>query len=87
MSVVRLSDFNSLADDMDAAIDAFGAYNKAKNLSPRTLEFYSERLLSFQRYIAARAPGIGPKDGSPTPTRRPSCLKRSSARRFQPFAA
>lgn len=60
-SRLRLASYVSLADDMDAAIAAFMAYNKAKNLSPRTIEFYADRMRAFRVYIAENAPGLTPR--------------------------
>jgi site-specific recombinase XerD len=60
--VVRLSGLVPLAEDLDAAIDAFIVHCEAKNLSPRTVEFYRDRLASFKRYVAETAPQTAPKD-------------------------
>lgn len=63
--VVRLSSFVPLAEDMDAAVEAFIVHCRAKNLSPRTVEFYQDRLASFRRYTADTVPGIAPKEVTP----------------------
>ncbi|MBP6963843.1 MAG: tyrosine-type recombinase/integrase [Armatimonadetes bacterium] len=42
----------SLADDMNAAVNGFMNYCRAKNLSPNTISYYRYRLQAFERFCA-----------------------------------
>jgi integrase/recombinase XerD len=57
---IRIDAFNSLAEDMPAAIEAFLSYCRAKNLSENTIIYYRYRLGSFKQYLDQNAPGVGP---------------------------
>lgn len=54
---VRIPKFNSLADDMEAAIESFLNYGRAKNLSPNTLIYYKHRLRAFRGFRTRPHPG------------------------------
>ncbi|MCE5197978.1 MAG: tyrosine-type recombinase/integrase [Armatimonadota bacterium] len=58
--LIRIDAFNSLAEDMSAAIEAFLSYCQSKNLSNNTIIYYRYRLESFRRYIDKNAPGTTP---------------------------
>ena len=47
------------------AIQGFLDYSRSKNLSPRTIEFYGERLQSFEQYIGQASPGLPPGEVTP----------------------
>lgn len=64
-NVVRISQFTSLADDLQAAIDSFFAYCKGKNLSDRTIEYYGHRLQAYRRYLEGAGESTAPKDITP----------------------
>lgn len=55
----------NLSCDMEAAVTAFKAYCDSKNLSPRTIEYYSGRLLSLSRYINGLPTPVTPAEITP----------------------
>lgn len=64
-NVIRIRDFNSMADDLQSAVDGFTAYCKSKNLSSRTIEYYSYRLQALQTYLADHEQPTAPRDLTP----------------------
>jgi len=48
------------AESLAEATAAFLSYSAAKNLSPRTLEYYRERLTGFAVFLGAGYPGLPP---------------------------
>jgi len=64
-NVVRIHAFNSMADDLQSAVDGFVAYCKSKNLSGRTVEYYCYRLQALQTYLTASGQPTVPKDLTP----------------------
>lgn len=64
-NVVRISQFNKLSEDLEAAVRAFLSYCRAKNLSVCTTDYYHFRLKAFQKFLGATAPAARPKDITP----------------------
>ena len=64
-NVVRIHSLNSMADDLQSAIDGFLAYCKSKNLSCHTIGYYAYRLHALQIYLAATAEPTGPNRLTP----------------------
>jgi len=64
-NVIRIRDFNSMADDLQSAVDGFTAYCKSKNLSSRTIEYYIYRLQALQTYLTDHEQPTAPKDLTP----------------------
>lgn len=64
-NLIRLKSFTQLAQNVDMATNAFIDYSKAKNLSPRTIEFYECRLQAFRHYITEIAPDTTPEGVTP----------------------
>ncbi|MCE5199566.1 MAG: tyrosine-type recombinase/integrase [Armatimonadota bacterium] len=64
-NVVRIPGYNSVVEDLQAAVDSFFAYCKGKNLSERTIEYYGHRLQAFRRYLEAAGESTAPKDFTP----------------------
>lgn len=56
--------FNTMADDLSAAVDGFTAY-RSKNLSTRTVEYYGYRLQALTIYLAEHEQPTAPKDLTP----------------------
>ena len=52
----------SLSDDLNSAIEGFLSYCRSKGLSPRTEQFYGERLGQFRRFLDASDMNVAPKD-------------------------
>ena len=59
-NVVRIHSLNSLADDLQSAIDGFLAYCKSKNLSSHTIGYYSYRLHALQIHLSTTAEPTAP---------------------------
>lgn len=64
-NVVRVASFPQLADSFPAAVDAFLASCRSRNLSICTISFYRYRLEAFGRFLAENAPISVPKDVTP----------------------
>jgi len=47
---------HALTYDIEAAVSAFLAYCRSKNLSPKTVDYYAARLLAFTRYASSCPP-------------------------------
>jgi integrase/recombinase XerD len=59
---VRIPKFNSLADDMEAAVESFLNYGRAKNLSQNTLGYYGHRLQAFRSFAPDNTPASTTRD-------------------------
>jgi integrase/recombinase XerD len=59
---VRIPQFNSLADDMAAAVESFLNYCRAKNLSKNTLIYYQHRLRAFRDFAPDLTPATTKRD-------------------------
>lgn len=54
--IVKLSIAHAITYDLEAAVSAFLAYCRSKNLSTKTVDYYAARLLAFKRYAGKRSP-------------------------------
>jgi len=64
-NIVRNHSLNSMADDLQSAIDGFLAYCKSKNLSSHTIGYYAYRLHALQTYLVANSEPTAPNSLTP----------------------
>lgn len=69
MDESKANRFTPLCDDMAAAVCAFLDYARAKNLSPRTVEFYADRMRAFTTFVGDDDHSLPPKDVTPATIR------------------
>ncbi len=67
--VVRLQSARTPADSLEEARAAFFACCRSKNLSPKTQDYYSYRLVSFEKYLTEAHGGLSPEDVTPAVVR------------------
>ncbi len=68
-NTIRIKQLLTPATDYRTAVNAFLGRCKAKNLSPRTLEYYTQRHNAFLKWIDECRPGLTPEQTTPNDVR------------------